>query len=204
MLYSRFDFNSHQLGKLMTQQQNSGPACPNHKNTMPKFIPIPIETKGQGFFKALWIWIRCTREWKFESDWDFYCPDIDQTLVIPKDFIFDGASIPKRLRVYLSPVGLLLVPGIIHDFGYRYDFVWIRNKDGSVEKAHERAGRKHWDKLFFTVGNYVNGVFIINLLSWFALALAGWIAWNSNRKKKSPELKPEAIALNVNTMELKE
>ena len=189
----------------MTQQQKSGPAHPNHKSTMPKLIPIPIETKGQGFFKALWIWIRSTCEWKIDSDWDFYCPDIDhETLVIPKDFIFDGASIPKRLRVYLSPVGLLLVPGIIHDFGYRYDFVWIRNNDGSVEKAHEKVGQKEWDDIFFKVGNYVNGVFIINFLARFALALAGRIAWNSNRKKQSPELKPEAIVINVNTTELNE
>ena len=175
----------------MTKQQKSGPALPNHKNTMPKLIPISIETKGKGFFKALWIWIRSTRKWKFQSDWDFYLPETNQTYVIPKEFEFDGASVPKRLRAYLSPVGLLLVPGIIHDFAYRYDYVWVRQQDGSVIKADEKKGRKHWDKLFFVVGNHVNGVLIINFLAWFALALAGWMAWNNNRKKDSPELKPK-------------
>lgn len=177
----------------MNSQQKPGPVLPNHKNTMPKLIPIPIETKGKGFFKGLWIWIKSTRNWRFESDWDFYCPDIDEIIVIPKDFVFDGASIPKRLRGYLSPVGLLLIPGIIHDFGYRYDFVWIRNGDGSVKKAHEKAGRKHWDEAFFTVGNYVNGVFIINFLAWFALTFAGWFAWRNNRRKNPPDLKPVPI-----------
>ena len=186
----------------MKSQQKFGPVLPGHKNTMPRLIPMPIETKGKKFFKALWIWIRSTREWKFESDWDFYCPDIDETVVIPKDFVFDGASVPKRLRAYLSPVGLLLVPGIVHDFGYRYDYVWIRNEDGSVKKAHENAGRQHWDDWFFKIGKYVNGVFIINFLATVALTLAGWIAWNSNRKKNSPEIKPAPIVIKMSPEEL--
>ncbi|PHS72817.1 MAG: hypothetical protein COB22_04300 [Cycloclasticus sp.] len=168
---------------------------------MPTLIPVPIETKGQGFFKTLWIWLKSTREWRFGSDWEFYLPATNLTYVIPKDFVFDGASVPKRLRSYLSPVGLLLVPGIIHDFAYRYDYVWIRKPDGSVEKLNEGIGRKFWDELFFIVGNHVNGVFIINFLAWFALTLGGWMAWNSNRKKQSTELTPDAIILSPDLAE---
>ncbi len=175
-----------------------GPALTNHINTMPILIPLPIETKGKGPFLAIWIWFRSTRNWIFESDWDFYCPNIDKTIVIPKGFIFDGASVPKRLRGYLSPVGLLLVPGIVHDFGYRYDYLWVRRKDGCVEKWSQNMGRHFWDDVFFKVGNYVNGVFIINFLAWVALILGGWFAWRGNRKKNSPELKPEYKPQNDN------
>lgn len=188
----------------MSKKQKFGPVLPGHKNTMPALIPMPIETKGKGFFSALWTWIKSTREWKFENDWDFYCPAIDETVVIPKGFVFDGASVPKRLRAYLSPVGLLLVPGIVHDFGYRYDYVWIRNEDGSVKKAHEKAGRKHWDSWFFKIGNFVNGVFIINALATFALTLAGWIAWRNNRKKDSQEIKPSPIVIKMTPKEAAE
>ena len=174
----------------MTTIEKEGPVLSNHKNTMPALIPIPIETKGKGFFLAIWIWFRSTRNWQFESDWDFYCPIIDETIVIPKRFKFDGASVPKRLRAYLSPVGLLLVPGIIHDFGYRYDYVWVRREDGCVEKWSESAGRHFWDDVFFKVGNYVNGVFIINFLARVALTFGGWLAWRGNRKNNPPELKP--------------
>lgn len=188
----------------MTEQLNTVPALIGHKNSMPKLIPIPIETKNKAFLTALWIWIISTRKWKFESDWDFYLPETNQTYVIPKDFIFDGASIPKVLRSFLSPVGLLLVPGIIHDFAYHYEYVWVRKQDGSVKKADEKLGRKHWDELFIAVGNHVNGVFIINFLAWFALTLGGWWAWKNNRNDNSPELKPKAIILNTNTIEIKE
>ena len=157
---------------------------------MPELIPVPIETKGKSFFTGLWIWFRSTRHWEFSSDWDFYCPDIDETIVIPKGFKFDGASIPKRLRGYLSPVGLLLIPGIVHDFGYRYDYVWIRKADGCAIKWSENRGRCFWDDIFFKVGNYVNGVFIINFLAWIALTLGGWFAWRQNRKRNSKEITP--------------
>ena len=159
-------------------------------NTMPALIPVPIETRNTGVFYALRTWHSSAREWEFESDWDFYLPDTGETYVIPGNFRFDGASLPKRLRAYLSPVGLLLVPGIIHDFGYRYDYVWLRNKDGSVKKAHVDAGQDYWDELFFKVSNYVNGVFIINWLARFALTVAGGMAWRKNRNNPAVELKP--------------
>ena len=167
------------------------------QNTMPALIPIPIETYGKGFFRAFWIWYTATRNWEFHSDWNFYCEGIDKIIVIPKGFVFDGASIPKRLRGYLSPVGLLLVPGIVHDFGYRYNYVWVRTEDGGVEKWPANPDRKFWDDLFFDVGNRVNGAVIINLLATIALTLGGWLAWRKNRNRNSPELKPESI-LNIN------
>ena len=163
---------------------------PASNNTMPVLIPVPIETKDKNAWDAFWTWYFATREWVFAEDWEFHLPETGETYVIPKGFQFDGASIPKRLRAYLSPVGLLLVPGIIHDFGYRYDYVWLREADGSLRRAYAGAGREHWDALFFKVGNYVNGVFIINWLAHFALALAGGIAWRRNRRRISPDLRP--------------
>ena len=40
--------------------------------------------------------------------------------VIPAGFQFDGASVPKFLATFLSPVGVLLMGGLIHDYGYKY------------------------------------------------------------------------------------
>ncbi len=173
------------------------PAMKGHRNTMPVLSPVPIETDKHKPIKSLIVWLKSTRNWKFESDWDFYVPEINKTIVIPRGFIFDGASVPKRLRGYLSPVGLLLIPGIVQDFGYRYDYLWLRQVDGTVKKEFEGVGRVWWDQLFFKVGNFVNGVFIINWLAWIALALAGWIAWEKNRNNKANELLPGNIGLEL-------
>ena len=82
--------------------------------------------------------------------------------------------------------------GIVHNFAYRYDYLWVRRENGDVEKWSEKAGRSSWDDVFLRIGDYVNGVFIINSLARIALALGGWLAWRQNRKRNSPELKPES------------
>ena len=43
-----------------------------------------------------------------------------KNFIIPKGFKFDGASVPKFLGQFLSPVGVLLIGGLIHDYGYKY------------------------------------------------------------------------------------
>jgi hypothetical protein len=37
-------------------------------------------------------------------------------IILPADFELDGASIPRIFWGILSPVGLLLIPGLIHDY----------------------------------------------------------------------------------------
>ena len=40
-------------------------------NVMPSMKPIRIETKGKGFWKGIWMWLTCTREWELTRDWHF-------------------------------------------------------------------------------------------------------------------------------------
>ena len=71
---------------------------------MPKLQPVPIATKGKGFWKGIVMWLLSTRNWILTDDWKY---NIDGTeYVIPAGFQFDGASIPKFLRAFFSPVGV--------------------------------------------------------------------------------------------------
>ena len=118
---------------------------------MPKLAPITIPTKGKKPLAKLRAWITEVRQWQLVEDWQYQLPD-QQTIIIPKGFVFDGASIPRLLWGLLSPTGLLLIPGLIHDFGYRYDYLWRLRSDGKVEKAYCRFGQKRWDKQFLSSG----------------------------------------------------
>ena len=124
------------------------------------------------------------------DDWVFIMP-CGTPVVIPRGFIMDGASTPKFVWGLLDPVGLLLIQSIIHDYGYRYDYVWAINKKGHLYKYHERQGRKFWDKTFLDIGNHVNDMQITGYLSWLMLRLFGLIAWNDNRKLNASELLPQ-------------
>jgi hypothetical protein len=56
---------------------------------MPHMKPIPIPTKGKGFWGGLKVWLLVSRKWEIVSDYHYKINGED--LVIPKGFIFDGA-----------------------------------------------------------------------------------------------------------------
>ena len=140
--------------------------------------PITIETKSKGFFGGIWMWIATSRKWEITSDFLF---TIDNTnYVIPKGFIFDGASVPKYFRSWLSPMGVLLVGGLVHDYAYLYEIVRL---SGKKPKALSKKTQKWCDQLFRDINIDVNGFKIINYGAYYALRLGGWLAWNGHRKR---------------------
>jgi hypothetical protein len=84
----------------------------------------------------------------------------------------------------------LFIPGLIHDFGYRFDYIWIRGENGRCYKDNIYAGRKHWDKLFYEAGEHVNGMKTINFLAWIALYFFGFFAWYAHRRKYEKDILP--------------
>jgi hypothetical protein len=144
---------------------------------MPHMKPITIETKSKGFFGGIWMWIATSRKWEITSNFLF---TIDNTnYVIPKGFIFDGASVPKYFRSWLSPMGVLLVGGLVHDYAYKYETLRLSGKP----KALTKKNQKWCDQLFRDINIDVNGFKIINYIAYYALRLGGWLAWNGHRKR---------------------
>ena len=145
---------------------------------MPILQPLPIATKGAGVFVRGWRWFTNIRKWKVVEEYSLSIDGVH--LVIPPGFVFDGASIPRVFWSVLSPTGLLLIPGLFHDFGYRHDYLW-RALPGGHEKWNEGAGKAFWDKLFMRIGKQVNGVYFANYVAWIALFVGGFGAWKHNR-----------------------
>jgi hypothetical protein len=114
------------------------------------------------------------RRWRLLENW-FYAWE-GGYVIIPKGFEFDGASIPRPFWFFLSPVGLLLIPGLIHDYGYRFGFLW-KISAGELAKTGLEEKRHYWDKVFKDVGKAVNGFAIIDWIAWLALWLFGGGAW---------------------------
>lgn len=143
---------------------------------MPNMEPIGIPTKGKGFWGAVYTWIMVTRTWRITKDFHFKIDGVNY--VIPKGFEFDGASVPKFLRSWLSPMGVLLIGGLVHDFMYKYEILLKKGK-----KSGERIdGQNHADTIFRDINIEVNGFRFINYLAYYALKLGGFVAWNGHRK----------------------
>ena len=149
----------------------------NYKE-MPSMKPILIPTAGKGFWGAIKIWLLGTRTWEITKDWQFTV--LGEAYIIPKGFIFDGASVPKFLASWLSPVGVLLVGGLVHDYLYKYTV--LLKKGG---KTTEPMNQKQADKLFRDINIEQNGFHLLNYLAYWSLRVAGFVAWNGHRKNEA-------------------
>ena len=152
---------------------------------MPILQPIQIKTKGKGFWKGIVLWLLSTRNWILKEDWKY---NIDGTeYVIPAGFQFDGASIPKFLRTFFSPVGVLLIGGLVHDYAYKYKTLLKKNKKDTMGEITQKKA----DEIFRDINIIVNGFYSMNRLAYWSLRLGGFVAWNGHRKRNSkiPELK---------------
>jgi len=146
---------------------------------MPHMQPITIPTANKGFWGAIWLWMMSVRTWKVSKDFQYRLNG--EKLVIPAGFVFDGASIPKFLASFLSPVGVLLIGGLVHDYGYKYATLLKADKKTTIGIKDQR-----WmDRTFRDVNIKVNGFHFLNYLAYWALRAGGFVAWNGHRKRNS-------------------
>ena len=143
---------------------------------MPHMKPIAIPTAGKGFWGAVWLWLMGTRQWEVAKD--FHYTLNGEEMVIPKGFQFDGASIPKFLHTWLSPTGVLLMGGLIHDYGYKYQTLLKKGKKTTIGIKDQ----KWMDQTFRDINIEQNGFHLLNYLAYWALRLGGFVAWNGHRK----------------------
>lgn len=142
---------------------------------MPQMQPVPIPTKGKGFWGAIWMWLTGTRHWIVSKDFVFKIDEVEY--VIPKGFKFDGASTPKFLHTWLSPVGVLLMGGLVHDYAYKYATLKRKGKG-----TYGILTQKEADVIFRDINIEINGFHFLNYLAYWALRLGGFVAWNAHRK----------------------
>ena len=146
---------------------------------LPHLQPIPIKTKGKGFWKGIIMWLLGTRNWTIIKDFKYTINGTNY--VIPKGFSFDGASIPKFLRTFFSPVGVLLIGGLVHDYMYKYAAC-----NPSTEGAPLMlVDQKRADQIFRDINIEVNGFYSMNYLSYWSLRIGGFVAWNGHRKRNA-------------------
>lgn len=146
---------------------------------LPHMRPIRIPTKDKGFWGAVWLWIMTVRNWTIMKD--FHYTINGEKYVIPAGFTFDGASVPKFLASFLSPVGVLLIGGLVHDYGYKYKTLLKADKKSTCGEKDQ----KWMDETFRDINIQVNGFHFLNYLAYWALRIGGFVAWNGHRKRNA-------------------
>ena len=138
--------------------------------------PQKIATKGKGFFTMIKMWLLGVRHWEIKEDFEYVLNG--NIYVIPAGFKFDGASIPKFLHPFLSPVGVLLIGGLVHDYAYKYATLLRQNKRDTLGVISQKRA----DEIFRDINIGVNGFYLMNYLAYWSLRLGGFLAWNKHRK----------------------
>lgn len=143
---------------------------------MPLIQPLPIPTRGRSFFTAIWVWLTNSRKWLVAEDWPFQING--ESYVIPKGFKFDGASIPRAFWFLLNPIGLLLIPGLIHDYAYANEGLLFQSRVEGPTMTQSEC-----DMTFREAAIAVNGFKFINYCAWFTLYCFGFLAFNKHRRR---------------------
>jgi hypothetical protein len=145
----------------------------------PHMQPIRIPTKDKGFWGAIWLWLMTVRTWTITKDFNYKLRGVEY--VIPKGFTFDGASVPKFLASFLSPVGVLLIGGLVHDYAYKFACLKTKNSKDPLLLLNQHQA----DKIFRDINIEVNGFHFLNYLAYWALRVGGFVAWNGHRKRNA-------------------
>ena len=161
---------------------------------MPKLQPYAIKTKQFSFFSKLWRLLLRKRQWQLIEDWHYVLPN-KREIIIPKGFIFDGSSYPAIVWFFFSPTGLLLIPVILHDFCFQYNYLWAV-QDDRVFKFKQGSGFLKWSALIRKVGIERNELLLIDYLTWLMCITFGWINWFAFQKKKEVDIFPKDYNFN--------
>lgn len=154
----------------------------NPRIAMPVLRQLPRDTDKPLWQRLLW--------WRepiiYEVVEDYYYQTCLWTgrpviLLLPAGFRCDLASTPRFSWVFgYRPDGLLLAPGLFHDFYYRHGFVIDcavpgRNFIGKGERAFG-------DRLLAHMTREISGLALPGFLALAVLTLFGWPAWKHNEQ----------------------
>jgi len=144
---------------------------------MPEISPISIHLKGSTWLKRTINWLSSTRKWVVKKDYYIKHPfKHDTQILIPKGFIFNGASIPKVFWIFYNPVGILFIPSLPHDYVYQYHKILLL-QDGDI--INTPCDRKEIDLIFRAIAIEINRLHIASGLAYYILRLFGRVAWKA-------------------------
>lgn len=162
---------------------------------MPKLQAMPIKTQQHRFFLKLWLLIARKRQWMLLEDWHYVLPN-GRNIIIPQGFVFDGNSFPMAVWLFFSPTGLLLIPTIIHDFAFKYDYLWVSDST-NTSKYKAKAGFYFWCNLTRKIGIKRNELAFVDNFIWLLSVMFGRLLWNKYRSINFETVYPESLRTEI-------
>ncbi len=95
------------------------PEWPDKKSyDKPVVKGLPLVCPDDPFWKQTWHWLIRRPRYIVTRDYYTYCPLLNAWIFIPRNFVYDFASIPRvPFGLFLRPDGILAYGAGPHDFG---------------------------------------------------------------------------------------
>ena len=151
----------------------------NKEIVFPIIQAVKIE-KQKKAFKNLLKFGAFRRRFRVVKDYFCWSEYLNKTIMIPKDYIFDGASIPKILNGISNPTGVLFYGALPHDFGYDFHGLFLIEEKCDI--YFQRFSKKELDTIFKTMCTQESGMKSASFTGTAALTLFGSFAWKRCRK----------------------
>ena len=149
---------------------------------MPCLEPVPLDTrKFMGLGSG-------SRRWRFVDDWTFVLHN-GNIAFVPRGFVFNGASIPKLFRSFMSPIGFLFIASVFHDFGYRFGYLrgWEEKIRGAPIKLEAFKTRTDFDFLLRDTAIQTSGWKGLSNTVFGVITSTGYVSWDKHRKNNVTE-----------------
>jgi hypothetical protein len=143
---------------------------------------VEIDYGDAGSFERAWIYFTTPNRFRVMENWKITLSDGTQAMV-PKLFVFTGASIPWFLRPFATAFGPLLRASLFHDYGYAKNFIL----DWAGNKIFEGKGQKFFDDWFREIAAITSHLKGLAVSAWAGVRALGVIAWNRHRGKGNGE-----------------
>ena len=118
--------------------------------------------------------------WKLKAPLVFEVSQVgsDKEIIVPENFVTDGASITPFLKVFLAVWGTYGRAAALHDYLY----VKLRNKDPDKYAVN----RKQADAIFLSAMSACNTSLVTRYTLWIAVRLFGWhsLYFRKNKEEK--------------------
>ena len=149
--------------------------------SMPCMRPVSIDTKGRHWLIKLWMLLTAPRKWVLDKPYYIQLDVLGETKIVrlPAGFVCDGASTPRLFWWLLPPTGIMLIPGLVHDYMYAHEQLVVIDDHLLMIK---KVSRLEADKIFLKANYHINGCRVTTSISWLMLVCFGWIAWRKHRR----------------------
>lgn len=132
---------------------------------------------NDGYFKRVWTMLTKRPKYIIREDYFCWIPQADAWMWLPKNFVYDFASIPRIMPI-ITPMGIFAYPASPHDCIYRFRTLLLSKGPGE-KFVPVFFTRKEADLIFQHLANKASSMEILSFIATGMLRVFGGVNYKT-------------------------